>query len=71
MTYAEVLDWSEYIRCRGSLNTNMNLERGFALVAQMINNALGGKKQMSDFMPHFPNEDDIEIPLEQAMELWQ
>lgn len=52
MTYSEALLWSAFIKKRGSLNTGLRLENGFALLAVMMNRALGGRAEMSDFMPH-------------------
>ena len=52
MAYSEALMWSAFIRKRGSLNTGLRLENGFALLAVMINRAVGGKATMEDFMPH-------------------
>lgn len=37
---------------RGSLFTGNRLESGFALIALMINRAVGGKAEQRDFMPH-------------------
>lgn len=53
LSYAEALDWSEYLRKRGSLNVGLRLEAGFALIAATINNALGGHATPADYMPHF------------------
>lgn len=47
--YDELLSWSAYIKKRGSLNIGRRLEWGFALLAMYL---AGGKKEMSDFMPH-------------------
>lgn len=53
MSYAEAMDWAEYLRRRGSSNIGMRLEAGFALIASALNNALGGTASQADFMPHF------------------
>ena len=53
ISYAEAVDWAEYMRKRGSLNVGMRLEAGFALIAAAINNGLGGSATPADFMPHF------------------
>ena len=37
---------------RGSLHVGMRLEQGFALLAVLINHALGGKATFEDYMPH-------------------
>ena len=61
ITYEEALAWSAYMQKRGSLNVGMRLEYGFALLAAMINNALGGKATLRDFMPHAePQQGSIE-----------
>lgn len=56
MTYSEALMWSAFIKKRGSLNVGMRLENGFALLAVMINRALGGKAKMEDYMPHYEQQ---------------
>lgn len=61
MAYAEALDWFSYIRRRGTLNTGLRLEAGFALLASILNNAHGGKAKMADFMPHFDHEDEMSV----------
>jgi hypothetical protein len=53
MSYAEALDWQSYIERRGTLNIGMRLEAGFALIAMVINRALGGHATLADFMPHY------------------
>jgi hypothetical protein len=53
MSYAEALDWQEYLRRHGSMNIGMRLEAGFALIAMVINRALGGHATLTDFMPHY------------------
>ncbi len=70
MTPAEFSDWVTFISQFGSINTNRRVEIGFALIAQQINNALGGHKTMTDFMPHHKPEDSG-LTFEQAMERWQ
>jgi len=52
LSYAEALDWAEYMRKRGTLHVGMSLEAGFALIAATISNALGGDATAADFMPH-------------------
>ena len=56
MSYAEAQDWAEFIRKRGSLHLGMRLEVGFALLARMINNALGGHATVADYMPHLEEQ---------------
>lgn len=53
MTHAEVVRlWVPYMRKRGTLHTGMRLDQGFALLATIINNALGGKAKQQDYMPY-------------------
>lgn len=52
MTFAEAQDWAAYIEKYGPLNLGMRLEFGFALIATVINHALGGKASIEDYMPH-------------------
>lgn len=63
ITHDEFLLWVDYIRKRGSLNVGLRLESGFALLATMVNRALGGKAQMHDFTPH------LDSPTSQGMDL--
>lgn len=67
MSVDEAYSWVEYIRKRGTINVSRKLEWGFALIAMQINRALGGTNEMSDYMPHYEEE---EITLEKAMETW-
>jgi hypothetical protein len=53
LTYAEAMQWHTYLERRGTLNLGLRIEEGFALLAMMINRALGGRANMSAFMPHF------------------
>lgn len=57
ITHDEFLLWVDYIRKRGSLNVGLRLESGFALLATMVNRALGGKAQMTDFTPHLDKQE--------------
>ncbi len=59
MSFEEAVAWSEYMRLRGSLNLGMRLEVGFALIAKIINNALGGKAELSDFTPHIEQNSSL------------
>jgi hypothetical protein len=43
----------EYIRKRGSLNVGLRIEAAVAVLATQLNRALGGKAEMTDFMPHW------------------
>lgn len=71
MTYAEALQWSAYIKKRGSLNAGLRLEAGFALLATMLSRAHGGKADMDDFMPHFDKpEANIEDVFNMLKKAW-
>lgn len=52
MSHVEAMQWSAYLQRRGSLHIGRRLEWGFALLAQRIDNALGGHATQADFMPH-------------------
>ena len=52
MTYSEALLWSAFIKKRGTIHIGMRLENSTAVLAFLINRAVGGKAEMSDFMPH-------------------
>lgn len=60
LSYAEALAWQAYMRKRGSLHVGMRLEHGFALLATIVNNALGGHATLRDFMPHLEQPSSIE-----------
>lgn len=51
MTYVEAMDWMRYRRQTGPLNLGHRLEDGFAMLATVFNNVMGGKAKFSDFMP--------------------
>lgn len=63
MSAAEARQWMEYIRKRGSLNVGQRVEAAVAVLATQINAAMGGKAEMTDFMPHWDapeaNIDDL------------
>lgn len=60
LSYDEVLSWAAYMKKRGSLHVGMRLEFGFALIAQIINRALGGSSSIEDYMPHADREGRLE-----------
>ena len=60
LSYDEVQAWSAYMERRGSLHVGMRLEYGFALLASIVNNALGGHATMRDFMPHIEQPNSLE-----------
>ncbi|SFU97707.1 hypothetical protein SAMN05428951_107294 [Pseudomonas sp. OV546] len=40
-----------YIEQNGTLNLGLKIERGFALLATILNNVHGGKATFDDFLP--------------------
>lgn len=56
MSVEEAMAWQAYMKKYGLLNIGTRLEYGFALIATQINRALGGNKEMADFMPHYKPE---------------
>jgi hypothetical protein len=62
--------WIQYIRKHGSLHVGRRLEYGFALIAMLIKSACGVQCKMSDFMPHY-REEETEITLDDAMRSWE
>lgn len=52
MTFSEAMAWQAYRKEYGSFHLGMRLEFGFALLAHIVNRALGGDKSVADFMPH-------------------
>lgn len=66
MTYAEALQWQEYLETRGTVHLGMRVEAGFALLATIITKALGGNATMESFMPHL---DPQEASLEDVMNM--
>ena len=69
MSYWEAKRWALYLEKRGSLNVGMRLEMGFALLAAMINHALGGKAKPQDFMPHVGEVESPEATAEDIMKI--
>ena len=63
MSYAEAVQWVEYMRRRGSLNVGQRVEAAIAVLSTQVNRALGGKAEFSDFAPHWdqpePQLEDI------------
>jgi hypothetical protein len=51
MTYVEAMNWMRYRRQTGPLNLGLRLDEGFAMLATVFNNVMGGKAKFSDFMP--------------------
>jgi hypothetical protein len=52
LSHEETLKWQAYMEKRGPLDLGLRMEMGFALIAWMINRALGGKAEIEDFTPH-------------------
>lgn len=52
------MSWSAYMKKRGMLNLGVRMELGFATLATIINNALGGRAKLQDYMPFAMTEDD-------------
>lgn len=53
ITHAESLKWRAYLETRGPANLGLRMEAGFAMLAVLINRALGGHLKFQDVAPHF------------------
>lgn len=51
LTYNEALSWMAYLEQSGTANLGLRMERGFALLATILNNMHGGKANFEDFLP--------------------
>ena len=51
LTYNEALSWMAYLEQSGTANLGLRMERGFALLATILNNVHGGKANFDDFLP--------------------
>lgn len=72
ISYVEFLDWVQYRRKRGSLNTGMRMERGTALIATLIANQNRRKdSQPVSFYRFAPHHDEPVVSMEDAMENWK
>jgi len=49
----------EYIKRHGTLNMGTRVEQGFALVAMMVNRSVGGKSELSDFLPDRSEPEEV------------
>lgn len=49
----------EYIKRHGTLNIGTRVEQGFALVAMMVNRSVGGKSELSDFLPDRSEPEEV------------
>ena len=68
MSYSEALLWQEYLEKRGTVHIGMRLEACTALLAMMINRALGGKATIETFMPHLEEkEPSVEDAMKELM----
>jgi len=69
MSYREFLVWLAYRKRRGTLNTGLRLDGGFALLASLYANAHSkdGGFTPANFMPY---EDEREVSLDEAMSEW-
>lgn len=56
VSYAEFRGWLAYRQKFGPLDERLRMDRGFAVVATLINNGLGGTAQLSDFLPYAESE---------------
>ncbi|WP_374979012.1 hypothetical protein PSGK_18865 [Pseudomonas solani] len=63
------MSWVKYRELRGSFNTGMRVEAGFALIASMMMNFITKSDEYtpSDFMPHLQAP---EPTVEEAMKAW-
>ena len=67
MTYAEAMQYAEYVKRRGPMNPTLRTDAALARISAQINNACGGKAKPADFMP-WANDEDEATP-ENAMKL--
>lgn len=51
VTHDEYVSWCAYVKKNGTLNIGMRLEMGFAMLAHVTNNTMGGKTKLEDFLP--------------------
>lgn len=58
LSFAEVMEWSAYIRKRGTLNLGRRVEVAAALIAVTINRVHGGKAKLADYTPHEMQDDE-------------
>lgn len=65
ISYDEALRWFDYLQRNGTVSLGARIEKGFAMLATVINNAHGGKAKMRDFMLFSQQEDD-EMTIESA-----
>jgi len=60
MTYVEAQRWAAYMEKHGTLNFNVRLELGVAMICTLISRGLGMKKELRDFMINREDEDEDE-----------
>lgn len=68
MTYDEFKSWCAYRDKRGPLNPMLRQDGNFAVIATLINRALGGKANPADFMPWAKDEPE-EASLDDVMNI--
>lgn len=61
MSHDEFMDWSLFIKRRGSLNLADRMDAGFAMLAHVICAMNGRKTKVSDFMPKREEEKETSI----------
>lgn len=71
----EFAQWVEFRALRGSLNVGRRIEQAVAMVAYQIHAGNGGKKNLSDFMPHekvvdSSEDDEEELTPEMLMKMF-
>lgn len=59
MSYREFCLWTAYRLKYGPLNPIRMYDQMGAIVAMVINNAHGGKKTVTDFLPYHKEEEEI------------
>lgn len=59
MPYPEFLSWCAYRRKRGPLNPLLRNDAALARISFQIHRALGGTKDLSDFMPWAEDEAEV------------
>jgi len=70
MTYVEAQRWAAYMEKHGTLNFNVRLELGVAMICTLICRAMGTKKELRDFMINRYDEDgDGDATLEDIMSI--
>lgn len=58
MSVPEFVSWVNYRQQRGPLNAMVRMDYGFAMLARLINNALGGKGKLEDYLLWFERPEE-------------